>query len=348
MTKFNQVDQSLADSSDPSELQNFITDVLATQAGGGIKRKQKAGSVELSPLIVSILTLGMRVASDPKLSKMFDKHRKVQGGNSDNVASDLHKSIIGDVAELQLTGGTKTRQNNKNVKHGGSDNVEGGAKSKSRALKNTKGGTLDSAPFDVSGGAQKPNSRNNKKPVASGKMSNKGGAKSSKNTKENKHSDMKMLDNVEKSLKQYSKLRSSKNKKHGGYFEDDMSAQDVMPQIAPAIVSPETEALDLQPLETDGGDADVPVETPDEVVADESVDMSEVPEVVGGSKVRKSRAKTVKKTKNVKGGNTDLLNSLLSSEMVSGVLNSGGAKPKAKPKAKSATKKGGSEYLLED
>ena len=344
MTKFNQVEQSLVDSSDPSELQNFITDVLATQAGGGNKRKQKAGSVELSPLIVSILTLGMRVASDPKLSKMFDKHRKVQGGGSDNVASDLHKSIIGSVAELQSTGGAKSRQNNKNSKRGGSDLVvsekmetQGGAKSKSRALKNSKGGALEGAPLDVSGGAQKQNSKNKKSSDASGKMSNKGGSK-------NKQSDMKMLDNVEKSLKQYSKLRSAKNKKHGGYFEDDMSAaEEVIPQIAPVEVSsPESEAMDLQPLET-GGDADAvaPVETSEEVVS-ESVEMSEVPEVVGGSKVRKSRAKNVKKTKNAKGGNADLLNSLLSSEMVSGVI--GGAKSKVKR----VTRKGGNDYLLDD
>ena len=68
-----------------SYLNNFVDEVMNSfnMKGGG---KQKGGVVELSPMLVSLMTLGMRVAADPKLSAILKKHNKISGGNGELVA----------------------------------------------------------------------------------------------------------------------------------------------------------------------------------------------------------------------------------------------------------------------
>lgn len=77
------------------EMSKGVVGGMEQTAGGKKMLKLKGkhgGSVELSPLLVSLMTLGMRVASDPKLSETYKKHTKMSGG-ADILANEYEKNM---------------------------------------------------------------------------------------------------------------------------------------------------------------------------------------------------------------------------------------------------------------
>lgn len=77
------------------EMAKGVVGGMEQTAGGKKMLKLKGkhgGSVELSPLLVSLMTLGMRVASDPKLSETYKKHTKMSGG-ADILANEYEKNM---------------------------------------------------------------------------------------------------------------------------------------------------------------------------------------------------------------------------------------------------------------
>lgn len=290
MTKSRGGDEKLANLSTPTELQNFVTEIITSQAGGA-KMNKKTGGMELSPFIVSILTLGMRVASDPKLSKMFDKHRKLQGG-SDNVATEMYETLVNTVT----TGGkgknvkkqnVTSKSGNKNKKHGGSelessDLLEGG-KGKAKSAKSKKGGS--------------------------------------------EYFDMKMLDKIEKSLTGGTVKRQYKSKKRGG--NDGENATDVTPVTFPLEdVGPVEEAHDVTDMTSVAAEAE-DLQPTGEMIADDSVDLSEVSPVEvdqsGGSKSRKTKKTSVKK-----GGNKQMIDMMAIPASMNSPVKGGAKKARSK------------------
>jgi hypothetical protein len=105
--------------------------------GGATKLKfrgVKGGSVELAPLLVSLMTLGMRVASDPKLSDVYKKHTKMSGGSDDilkneyemntsqfggNGIYDMFANALENVPSVE--GGSKIKKSRGRKYKGGSD-----------------------------------------------------------------------------------------------------------------------------------------------------------------------------------------------------------------------------------
>lgn len=290
MTKSRGGDEKLANLSSPTELQNFVTEIITSQAGGA-KMNKKTGGMELSPFIVSILTLGMRVASDPKLSKMFDKHRKLQGG-SDNVATEMYETLVNTVT----TGGkaknvkkqnVTSKTGNKNKKHGGSelessDLLEGG-KGKAKSAKSKKGGS--------------------------------------------QYFDMKMLDKIEKSLTGGTVKRQYKSKKRGG--NDGENATDVTPVTFPLEdVGPVEEAHDVTDMTSVAAEVE-DLQPTGEMIADDSVDLSEVSPVEvdqsGGSKSRKTKKTSVKK-----GGNKQMIDMMAIPASMNSPVKGGAKKTRSK------------------
>lgn len=326
MTKSKGGDEKLANLSSPTELQNFVTEIITSQAGGA-KMNKKTGGMELSPFIVSILTLGMRVASDPKLSKMFDKHRKLQGG-SENVATEMYETLV---ANNPISGGKgknvkkqnthskaeskvgkvgkvgKTGKTNNSKKHGGFENnefplldtvVEGG-KAKSKKGKSKKGGSQDV--------------------------------------------DMKMLDEIEKSLTGGATKRSYKSKKRGGNADENTT--DVTPVTFPSEDVASIEEVSDVPDMSSVAEEVADLQPSSEMIAEDSIDLSEVPVVEsdqsGGYKSRKSKRSTVKK-----GGNKQMIDMMTIPESMNSPVKGGAKKAKAK---KTNRKNGGSDddYLLD-
>lgn len=325
MTKSKGGDPNLMNLSTPSELQKFVTEIITTQAGGA-KMNKKTGGMELSPFIVSILTLGMRVASDPKLSKMFDKHRKLHGG-SDNVATEMYNTLVNNT---EMSGG-KTKSKKRGGDYASFDMEEvpvvKGGKSKSKK----RGGCDYSGTENVE-----------KVPVTEG------GKAKTKVTKSKKRGGedigAKMFDSIEKS---FSGLIGGKNKKtnrgkkSGGSDVENPSGQDTTPVSDPSaeamtdmpdMTSVATEVADLQP------------------VSEMSTDVSELPEMslevqdvtTGGGKKRKT------KTPAKKGGNKQqLVDMMVVPESMPSPMKGAGKKMKSKKVV--SRKKGGSDtdYLLD-
>jgi hypothetical protein len=76
-----------------SYLNNFVDEVMGSfnMKGGEF---QKGGVVELSPMLVSLMTLGMRVAVDPKLSAVLKKHNKLNGGSGELISKAAISNLI--------------------------------------------------------------------------------------------------------------------------------------------------------------------------------------------------------------------------------------------------------------
>jgi hypothetical protein len=324
MTKSKGGDPNLMNLSTPSELQKFVTEIITTQAGGA-KMNKKTGGMELSPFIVSILTLGMRVASDPKLSKMFDKHRKLHGG-SENVATEMYNTLV---SNTEMSGG-KT----KSKKRGG-----------------------DYASFDMEevpvtkGGKSKSKKRGGYDYVGTEKVEEvpvtEGGKAKTKVTKSKKHGGqemgMKMFDSIEKSFSGLiggKKKNTNRGKKSGGSDVENLAGQDTTPVSDPSaetvtempdMTSVAAEAADLQP------------------VPEMSTDVSDLPEMssevqdvtTGGAKKRKT------KTPAKKGGNKQLIDMMVVPESMPSPMKGAGKKMKSKRVV--SRKKGGSDtdYLLD-
>jgi hypothetical protein len=76
-----------------SYLNNFVDEVMGSfNMKGG--KFQKGGVVELSPMLVSLMTLGMRVAVDPKLSAVLKKHNKLNGGSGELISKAAISNLI--------------------------------------------------------------------------------------------------------------------------------------------------------------------------------------------------------------------------------------------------------------
>jgi hypothetical protein len=105
------------------------------QTAGGKKmlklKGKRGGSIELAPLLVSLMTLGMRVASDPKLSETYKKHTKMSGGAdilaneydtnmtiSGGSASGIYDMFANALNTVSIVGGRHT-QKMKKMAHGG-------------------------------------------------------------------------------------------------------------------------------------------------------------------------------------------------------------------------------------
>jgi hypothetical protein len=307
MTKSRGGDEKLANLSSPTELQNFVTEIITSQAGGA-KMNKKTGGMELSPFIVSILTLGMRVASDPKLSKMFDKHRKLQGG-SQNIATEMYETLVNNTVTTGGKAKNVKKQNvtpktvNKTKKHGGSESeshlLEGG-KGKAKNVKSKKGGSQDV--------------------------------------------DMKMLDKIEKSLIGGKVKRQYKSKKRGG--NTDENTTDVTPVSFPLEdIGPLEEVHDVTDMSSVAAEVEdlQPVSTSD-ILADDSVELPEVPLVEvdqnGGGKSRKTKKSSVKK-----GGNKQMIDMMVIPELMNSPVKGGAKKTRGK---KVNRRNGGSDnYLLD-
>lgn len=83
------------------EMSKGVVGGMEQTAGGKKMLKLKGkhgGSIELAPLLVSLMTLGMRVASDPKLSETYKKHTKMSGG-ADILANEYD-------ANMTISGGS--------------------------------------------------------------------------------------------------------------------------------------------------------------------------------------------------------------------------------------------------
>ena len=76
-----------------SYLNNFVDEVMGSfNMKGG--KFQKGGVVELSPMLVSLMTLGMRVAVDPKLSAVLKKHNKLNGGSGELISKAAVSNLL--------------------------------------------------------------------------------------------------------------------------------------------------------------------------------------------------------------------------------------------------------------
>jgi len=322
MTKSKGGDEKLANLSSPTELQNFVTEIITSQAGGA-KMNKKTGGMELSPFIVSILTLGMRVASDPKLSKMFDKHRKLQGG-SENVATEMYETLV---ANNPISGG-KGKNVKKQNTHTKAESKVGSKTGKTNGSKK-HGGFNEIAVLDTVVEGGKAKSKRGK--------SKKGG---------NQDVDMKMLDEIEKSLTGGTTKRSYKSKKRGGNADQNTeNTTDVTPVTFPedvASIEEVSEVPDMSSVAEEVAD----LQPSSEMIADDSVDLSEAPHMEsdqsGGYKSRRSKRSTVKK-----GGNKQMIDMMTIPESMNSPLKGGAKKARSK---KTNRKNGGSEddnFLLD-
>jgi len=322
MTKSKGGDEKLANLSSPTELQNFVTEIITSQAGGA-KMNKKTGGMELSPFIVSILTLGMRVASDPKLSKMFDKHRKLQGG-SENVATEMYETLV---ANNPISGG-KGKNVKKQNTHTKAESKVGSKTGKTNGSKK-HGGFNEIAVLDTVVEGGKAKSKRGK--------SKKGG---------NQDVDMKMLDEIEKSLTGGTTKRSYKSKKRGGNADQNTeNTTDVTPVTFPsediASIEEVSEVPDMSSIAEEVAD----LQPSSEMIADGVVDLSEVPPVEsdqsGGYKSRRSKRSTVRK-----GGNKQMIDMMTIPESMNSPVKGGAKKARSK---KTNRKNGGSgdDYLLD-
>jgi len=87
-----------------SYLNNFVNEVFdgyKNEINGGGNKHQNGGLIELSPFLVALITLGMRVASDPKFASLYKKHKIashasiIKGGYDEILSMSSDKASVG-------------------------------------------------------------------------------------------------------------------------------------------------------------------------------------------------------------------------------------------------------------